>query len=75
MDQNKWQPSLIAPAREFSGRPTQVVVGVIATQGGPQIAIRIGADGEAVILPPQAAVELITNLRQVVLAKYREDNR
>jgi hypothetical protein len=50
-----------------------VVTGVIATQGGQQIGLRIGEDTTTLILTDQAAAQLIVNLREALLAKLQED--
>lgn len=60
-----WRTSLIVPAVDLAGRHAPVVTGVIATQGGQQIALRIGED-TTVILTGQAAAQLIVNLREAL---------
>lgn len=66
MDARGWRTALITPARELTGESTQVAVGRVKTQRGYQTAIRVRQDGEPVVLPPQAVVELIANLRRTL---------
>jgi hypothetical protein len=75
VDHRGWRSSWIAPARELSGMPTQVVVGLVANQAGElMMAIRIGEDGDTVLLPTQSAVELIANARRAMTEKLRIEN-
>ena len=72
MDKRDWHTSLIAPARELTGETTQVVVGLLETQPGELIfAIKIGEDGEPVLLAVQSAYELIVNARMTMTEKSR----
>jgi uncharacterized membrane protein YeaQ/YmgE (transglycosylase-associated protein family) len=70
-----WVSSMIAPARELSGRPTQVVVGLIGTQAEELVfAIRISEDGEPALLSTQLAFELIAYARLTMTEKLRIEN-
>jgi hypothetical protein len=70
-----WVSSMIAPARELSGRPTQVVVGLIRTQTGALVfAFRVGEDGEPAIMSPHAAFELISYARLALAEKQNTEN-
>jgi hypothetical protein len=63
---------LIVPAVDLAGRHAPVITGVIATQGGEQIGLRIGED--TAILSGQAAAQLIVNLREALgVALQQED--
>jgi hypothetical protein len=68
-----WRTSLIVPAVDLAGRHAPVVTGVIATQGGLQVGLRIGEDSTTLILTDQAAAQLIVNLREALLAKLQEE--
>ncbi|GAA4528991.1 hypothetical protein GCM10023192_14760 [Amycolatopsis samaneae] len=64
------------PARSLTGRASQVAVGIVAVIGGPtQMALRVGEDGEPVLLPPVAMAELISNARFVLAQKIAEERR
>jgi hypothetical protein len=68
VDTPGWRTSLIVHGIEV-GRiaPMPVVVGLIETAaGGVQLAARIGENGDVVILPLQAATQLIVNLRKMI---------
>ncbi|MEV8611389.1 hypothetical protein AB0383_26275 [Amycolatopsis sp. NPDC051373] len=65
MDGLDWRSRLIAPARALDGGPAQVVVGRVAHAGTFFAAAQIDT-GAPVLLRPQAANELIANIRQVV---------
>ncbi|GAA1967576.1 hypothetical protein [Amycolatopsis minnesotensis] len=71
MDDRGWRLLLITPARELSGTPSQVVVGLIKTTAGFQVVIQIGDDTPAAILPAQAVSEHIKNMYAAVAEKAR----
>jgi hypothetical protein len=74
VDNHGWRTSLIAPARELSGKTTQVVIGLIKGEAGLLFAIRIGEHGETVTMPDQSANELISNARLTMTEKLRIEN-
>jgi hypothetical protein len=66
----------VVPASSLTGDTRQVIAGLIETADGPQIAMRVGEDGEVVILPQLATSEVITNLHQLARDQLeREDSR
>jgi hypothetical protein len=62
---------LIVPARTLAGRPIHVAVELLDTEGGPQIAVSVGEDGEKAILPEMATSELVISISQMVVEKNR----
>lgn len=63
-----WRTSLVVQGFDPGTRYTvPVVVGLVETAaGGVQLALRVGERGDLVIMPMQAAAQLIVNIRQVV---------
>lgn len=72
-----WHTKLITPALDHEGRPSQVTVGTVLTEDGRLlIAIRVGHDGDEVVIPgPATASEHIANVEQVRDEKQRHDTR
>jgi hypothetical protein len=66
-----WITSLIVPVRTLSGRPTQIVVGLLDTDGGPQIAMRVGDEQDVVIVPEMATSELVISVSQMLVEKHQ----
>jgi hypothetical protein len=58
----------IVQAVDLSGRPAQVMVSVLDTTGGQQIALRVD-DGTEVILPDYASINLSVRLQEAFAAK------
>ncbi|MCU1687806.1 MAG: hypothetical protein JWQ81_8545 [Amycolatopsis sp.] len=75
MAEDVWIASKIAAARDLSGAPTQVVVGLIRMQRGDLVfSIRIGEGGEPAVLPSQSAYELIANAHLTMAEKLQLEN-
>lgn len=68
-----WITSLIVPARTLAGRSTQIVVGLLDTDGGPQIAMRVSDDQDVVIIPEMATTELVISVSQMVVEKHQRE--
>lgn len=62
MSRSGWHTALIAPARDLEGHSTQVIAGVIHWRGRGHVAVRLGEDGNTVLLAERATRELIANL-------------
>ncbi|MCU1685207.1 MAG: hypothetical protein JWQ81_5946 [Amycolatopsis sp.] len=71
MAAQRWITSLITPARTLNGQPAQIVVGLLNTDSGPQIAIEVGDPRETVIIPEMAATELVISVSQMVVEKHQ----
>jgi hypothetical protein len=70
----RWVTSLIAPARDIEGRPTQVVTGIVQHGESTQIALRAGVH-DPVVFGIEAANELITNVQRTMIEKSHRDGR
>lgn len=63
--------SLIVPVRTLAGRSAQIVVGLVDTEGGLQIAMWFGDEREAVVIPEMATSELIISVSQMLVVKQQ----
>jgi hypothetical protein len=55
-----WRIVLIAPARSLTGKPTQVVSGILQVDGQRHIAVRVG-DGQPAVMGNEAVRQHIAN--------------
>jgi hypothetical protein len=73
MEVSGWRTSLVVHAVDVpSGQEVSVVVGLIETAaGGLQVAMRVGEDGNPMVLTLQEAAQLELNVRGVLAERYR----
>ncbi|QWF85297.1 hypothetical protein [Amycolatopsis sp. CA-230715] len=70
--ENAWRTTLITQVRELpSWRTTQLVVGLIETDRGIRTAMRIGEDGQVVLIADQAANEHIKHIKATLAERDR----
>ena len=68
-----WITSLLLPVHTLAGTEMPILVGIVNTSGGEQLAMRVGPNGRTVIFTSQDIDQLVENLRRMVEAKQQRD--